>query len=151
MPKKKDKRTIGRKDKIDLPDLDLIDLDAKVDTGAYTSALHCHNFSTKKVKGKEWVCFQLLDPEHPLYNEQTYSLPVHTRRTIKNSFGSSEERFTILTTIVIFGKKRPIEMSLSNRSDLRHPVLLGRKFLRSKFVVDVNKFNLSYRLKQKPD
>ena len=35
--------TIGRRDRIDLPQLDLINLEAKVDTGAYGSALHCHH------------------------------------------------------------------------------------------------------------
>ncbi|MCB0431393.1 MAG: ATP-dependent zinc protease [Flavobacteriales bacterium] len=144
---RKPKPVIGRKDRIDLPELKLEDLDAKVDTGAYTSALHCHNLTVIDRDGAEWVRFNLLDPEHPQYNEKAYCLPVHTRRVIKNSFGTSEERITIITKVIVFGKEYPLEMSLSNRSDLKYPVLLGRKFLRSRFVVDVNKTLLSFRKK----
>ena len=35
------KQIVGRVDKIDFPKLDLFNIDAKIDTGAYTSAIHC--------------------------------------------------------------------------------------------------------------
>lgn len=147
--KPKEKQVIGRKDKIDLLKMRLSDIDAKIDTGAYTSAIHCHNIKIVEKSGKKYVSFNLLDPSHPKYNEKRYRMQLHSKKKIKNSFGNSEERCIVQTYITIFGKKYEIEFSLSDRSKMDYPVLLGRKLLKKGFVVDVSKSNLSYKQKVK--
>lgn len=143
----KAKKLIGRNDKVDLPELHLFDMDAKVDTGAYTSAIHCNKIKVVNRKGKRMLHFVLLDPAHPAYNEKAFYFQKFSRRTIKNSFGQSERRFIIKTVVEIFGRSIKTEFSLSNRGTLKFPVLLGRKFLLGRFYVDVSRFNVSYKSK----
>lgn len=136
--------TIGRTDVVDFPDLDLYGISVKIDTGAYTSSIHCQNIRTYKRWGKEYLRFNLLDPEHHAYHEKEFRFTEFNKKMVKNSFGESQERFVINAHIILFGKKLPIELSLSNRGNMRFPVLLGRKLLEKGFVVDVRKMNLSF-------
>ena len=149
MVKSGPKITIGRYDKIDLPEMNLVEIDAKIDTGADGSAIHCHHISIVKKKGKKLLHIILLDPSHPNYDNRSFYFDQYKQRTIKNSFGNSEKRFIIKTPIVIFGKERLIEFSLSYRGNLSFPILLGRKFLYRRFIVDVARSNLSYRKKKR--
>lgn len=144
------KNVIGRVERIDLPDWDLFTLDAKIDTGAFSSSLHCHHIEKFEKDGGQWVRFNLLDPEHDAYNELLMELPVSDERSVKSSNGISEERIFVETTIVLFEQKLNIELSLSNRAEMKYPILLGRKFLRKRFVVDVSRTYLSekYSLKK---
>jgi len=147
--KQSQKKVIGRKDKVDFPRMRLYDIDAKVDTGAYTSAIHCHNIKITEKDGNKYVSFNLLDPSHPQFNEKRYRMLLHSKKRIKNSFGKSEQRYIIKTTITLFGEKFEIELSLSDRSKMEYPVLLGRKLLKKRFIVDVGKTNVSYKEKNK--
>jgi hypothetical protein len=141
----KEKIIIGRKDKADFPELGLENLDIKMDTGAYTSAIHCHEIEKKKINGKEFVVFKLLDPSHSQYNEQEFSTENYREKHIKSSTGHSEKRFIIETNIFIFGNEYPIELSLSERGEMKFPILIGRKFLMKRFIVDPAKTDLSYK------
>jgi hypothetical protein len=140
------KIVIGRIEKIDLPELSIFDLDAKIDTGAYTSSLHCHKITTEKYKGKLWTQFYVLDPGHPEYEGKPYRYPVHKIKKVKSSNGMIEERVIIKLKTVFFGKKGSIQLSLANRSEMKYPVLIGRRFLSDKYIVDVSK---SYLYKPK--
>jgi hypothetical protein len=143
----KKKIIIGRKDKGDFPALGLMDVDLKIDTGAYTSAIHCHKIALKERDGKQILTFKLLDPSHPQYENKEFSTEDFKEKRVKNSFGSSEKRFVIKTNIRLFGKKYAIQLSLSKRGEMRFPILIGRKFLLGKFMVDPARYNLSYNQK----
>lgn len=151
MKNKTEKTIIGRKDRVDFPKLKLFNIDAKIDTGAYTTAIHCNNVVTKTVSSKKYVVFQLLDPSHPDYNHREIKLPLEKVKRVKNSFGQSEKRFIVKTDIVLFGERIEIEMSLSDRAKMQYPVLIGRKLLNNKFIVDVSKVNLSFKKKKKEE
>jgi len=138
------KDVIGRSDKVDLPELQLFDLDAKVDTGAYTSAIHYHHAEVIERNNVRTLHFTLLDPKHPNYNDKSFYFEDFDERTIKNSFGDSEKRYIIKTKIRLFGKEYVTELSLSDRGNLKFPILLGRKLLKKGFIVDVSRHNLSY-------
>lgn len=140
--------TIGRKDRVDLPEFNLFDIEAKVDTGAYGCALHCRKVKIDTSGAQPKLTFQLLDPSHPEYQKTTYSTEHFSDKMVKNSGGVSEHRYTIKTQLVIFKKKRVVEFSLTDRAEMKYPILLGRKFLRSKFTVDVALKDLSFQLKQ---
>jgi hypothetical protein len=60
-------------------------------------------------------------------------------RDFKSSFGETERRYCVHTTIKIGRKKIRSSVSLSNRSDMKFQVLVGRKTLLRKFLVDVSK------------
>jgi hypothetical protein len=141
----KKKLTIGRKDKADFPNLELSNIDIKIDTGAYTSAIHCHKIVIKEVDGIEILTFTLLDPTHPQYENKAFSFDSFKEKRVKNSFGSSEKRFVIKTNIRLFGKRYSIELSLSERGEMRFPILIGRKFLMGKYIVDPSKYDLSHK------
>lgn len=145
----KEKVIIGRSDRIDFPDLHMSNVEAKIDTGAFTSAIHYHRAEELEKNGKSYLHFTLLDPTHPEFNGKNFYLKDYKKRTIKNSFGESEERFIITTNIILFNKTFQAEFSLSNRGNLKFPILLGRKLLEKDFIVDVSKKNLSFKKKQR--
>lgn len=141
--KEKKLKIIGRLERIDFPEWDLFDIDAKIDTGAYTSSLHCHHIEPFSKKGRSFVRFNLLDPSHTTYNEKLLELPVHATKSIKSSNGSTEQRYIIKTIIRLLDKEFKAELSLADRSEMRYPVLLGRKLINKRFLVDVSKKYLS--------
>jgi hypothetical protein len=134
---------LGRSDRVDLPGLGLENIHAKIDTGAYTSSLHCS--SAKVVNGQ--LEFVLLDEEHPEFTGMKFKMYKFTQREVKNSSGEAELRYIIRTTIKLFNRKIRAEFSLSDREKLRFPVLLGRKILRNRFLIDVTKKDLYYNTK----
>ncbi|MBT8256557.1 MAG: RimK/LysX family protein [Bacteroidia bacterium] len=139
------KRKIGRVDKADFPLLQLYDVDIKIDTGAYTSSIHCKNV----VVEDNYLKCVFLDENQPSYHEKEFTFDEYDVRVVKSSNGQSEPRYRIQTKIVLFGKRYPIFLTLSDREEMKYPVLLGRQFLTRRFMVDINKTNLSYKLKTK--
>ena len=144
----KEKRIIGKKDKADFPTMGLNNIDIKIDTGAYTSSIHCHEIKTEIVDGIKIVKFKLLDPTHSNYNNLVLSSPIYKEKKVKSSIGKAEKRYIIKSFILLFNKKYVIELSLTNRGSMRYPVLIGRKLLNKKFLVDTSLTNLSYAHKQ---
>lgn len=140
---------IGRRDKIDLPGLEIFDIKAKVDTGAYGCALHCHHIKIIEKDGKKVLSFQVLDPSYVDFEDQIFHFEHFEDRIIRNSGGETEHRYIIKTELVIFNTKETVEFSLTNRAKMKYPVLLGRKFLTGKFLVDVQLKYLSHRQKNK--
>ena len=136
-------RILGRSDRVDLPKLGLFNVHAKVDTGAYNCSLHC---SSATVVGKHLEVV-LLDPDHPEFTGTPFVFKKFTQKMIRNSFGESELRFVIKTQIRIFERLIRAEFSLSNRGNLKFPVLLGRKILRDRFLIDVTKKDLYFNSK----
>ena len=132
---------IGRREFVDFPELKLFQLEAKIDTGAYTTALHCHSIRVNKEDNKHVLYFKLLDPVHPEYNNRTFRYEEYSKKIIKNSFGEKEERYIIKALIVIAGKRIKSSISLSDRANMKYPVLIGRKLIRGKFIVDVKKLH----------
>jgi hypothetical protein len=141
------KITIGRSDKADFPEFSLSEIDLKIDSGAYTSSIHCSKIKETSLNGKSIIRFTLLDPEHSFYNNKEFTSKDYASKIVKSSNGISEKRFRIHTEIVIFNETFPIYLTLSERKDMKFPILLGRKFLNKKFVIDTTKKNLSHKLK----
>ena len=137
-------KILGRSDRVDLPELGLSDIHAKIDTGAYTSSLHCSR--AEVINGK--LEFVLLDEEHPEFTGMKFIFEKFDRREVRNSSGEAEQRYVIKTTIRLHGRTIRAEFSLSDRDKLRFPVLLGRKILRNRFLIDVTEKDLSYNNKR---
>lgn len=137
-------KILGRSDRVDLPGLGLTNIHAKIDTGAYSCSLHCSR--AEVIDGK--LEFILLDEEHPEFTGMKFVFKKFTQREVKNSFGEAELRFVIKTTIKVHNQTINAEFSLSDRDKLRFPVLLGRKILRHRFLIDVTEKDLSFKSKQ---
>ena len=140
-------KTIGRRDYIDLPAFQLFDLPAKVDTGAYGCALHCHRMEVVEKDGSEVLRFQVLDPSHPEYQDQYFYSDSFAIKVVRSSSGIAEKRFAIKTDLSLFGKNYKVTFTLTNRKKMKYPVLIGRKFLTNRFIVDVALKNLSFDAK----
>lgn len=136
---------IGRRDYLNLPSFGLADIQAKIDTGAYGCSLHCHEIGVVKVDDKEVLRFKLLDPKHLEYQDKFNYASEFNDKIVKSSSGIAEHRYTIITEANIFNQTHIIEFSLTDRANMKYPILLGRKFLRGRFVVDVALKNLSKR------
>ncbi|MFT4970097.1 MAG: hypothetical protein ACI9O4_001849 [Chitinophagales bacterium] len=141
--------TIGRADKADFPEINLQNIKVKLDTGAYTSSIHCHDVKEVELNGEKYIEFELLDPSHPEYENKIYTVKNYFEKLIKSSNGTAEQRFVIETVISIFDEVYPIELSLSERGDMKYPILLGRKFINKRFLVNTALKNVSYKLKSK--
>jgi hypothetical protein len=141
----KPKQVIGMTDVTDLPDLGLFGVEAKVDTGAYTSALHCKD--VRLVESEQGTLLSFCIIQHSSALPQRFYSDTFTERTIRNSFGVAERRYVIKTKIVLFGRRIRAEFTLADRERMRYPILLGRKLLKNRFVVDVSQKNLSQQAK----
>jgi hypothetical protein len=139
--KQKHKIVIGRKDVADFPELGFNQVQVKIDTGAYTSSIHC---KTIQVKDNKLYCV-FLDEEHPEYSLETHCFENFKTIRVKSSNGIAQNRYEIKSYIKLFNKTYNISLSLSDRKDMRFPVLLGRKFLNPKFVVDPSMIDLSFK------
>lgn len=115
-------RLIGRTDSVDFPDLGLTDVRAKIDTGAYTSSIHCYNIKLVKEK----LVFYL--PAHKGEKRKRFVAKAFELKSIKNSFGQTEMRYVIKTRIVIFGKAFQAEFSLADREKCATPYCWGENF-----------------------
>jgi hypothetical protein len=141
------KQTLGRRELVDFPKFQLWGVEAKVDTGAYTSAIHCSNIQVQTgPDGAPRLRVQLQDPSHPNFDGTLIEFSEFSLRDIKSSNGEVQERYVIRAVLRIFGEDFDTEFSLSDRSDMKYPVLLGRLLLRhGRFLVDVARRNLSYK------
>lgn len=139
------KRIIGRKEIISLPDFGIEDVSAKIDTGADGSCIHCHHIKLVKKNGVPVLTFDLLDPSHPQYEQTTFKAKKYSVKSVKSSSGHSEKRYVIKARLEIFGELFDTEFSLTDRSKMKYPILLGKRFLRNRFVVDVAKYNVSQK------
>ena len=144
---KKQLTVIGTHDKIDLPGLGIQDLECKIDTGAFTSTIHCSKIDLVERNGEQELDFCVLDKWHPQFNDVVHTATDFSEKKVKSSNGVSESRFVVKTVAVFFGNTYPISFTLSNRKKMRFPVLIGKKFLRRKFLVDVTKKDLSFKQK----
>ncbi len=126
---------IGRKTIVQFPELGGTNVRAKIDTGAFRTAVHCESWNLISLNGKEILEVTI---EWESGKPRLLHFEKFIKRTIKNSFGQTEERYCVRTLILIRRKKINCEISFSNRSGMRYPVLLGRKTIGKKFLVDVS-------------
>ena len=134
-------KIIGREDKVDFPEFDKEDVRVKIDTGARTSSMHATRIKIVQKDNVEVLKCALLN------NRKLHTFQDFDCKTVKSSNGAVEKRYVIRTAIVLFGKTIKSEFTLTKRTSMAFPVLLGRRLLNRRFVVDVSKRNLSYKLK----
>lgn len=132
------KIVIGRLEKISFPEIGVFDIPAKVDTGAYRSSIHTQDISEDK-KAKK-LTFTLL-ADHPLSHRHAKKVTTSDYRTVTvtNSFGQSEKRYEVLFKTKIGPKIFYTKFTLSDRTQMSFPILIGRKLLNHRCIVDTSK------------
>ena len=113
------KKLIGRKDILNFPRLKLEGIEVKIDTGAYSSSIHCRDIKLGQKNGKKVITFVLLDPTHPKYHGKKFTSSTFKEKYVKSSNGVSEKRFVITTDVLIYEEKYKIELSLTERGEMR--------------------------------
>lgn len=129
---------IGSFERVSFPHFAKIgEVTAKIDTGAFSGALHCTKIRVEDTASGKILHFSPFD--HP---EIEVSADNFSVQYVKSSNGTSEARYFITTEISMQGKTYPIFLSLADRSEMKWPMLIGRRFLKdNRFLVDVNKSN----------
>lgn len=130
-----EKTVVGRAVPVHFMDFDIADIPAKVDTGAYRSAVHVSNVKLSE-DGKQ-LTFKLLGG-HPVFKKLARGITVSDFNEvfITNSFGHREKRYEVKLKVKIAGNTFKTAFSLANREKMVFPILLGRKLLNRRFLVD---------------
>jgi hypothetical protein len=132
---------VGWKEHVRFPKLRLGPIVAKIDTGARTAALHA---DVIEVSGRR-VRFVIIDDEG---RKRIYRAPLVGHKRVKSSNGATEVRAVIRATLELGGKSIKAEITLTDRTDMGVPMLLGRATIKGHFVVNPAKtFLLSRKRK----
>ena len=147
---KVEKRVIGWREWVGLPELGVSHIKAKVDTGARTSALHAFDVLPFMRRGEPWVRFAI----HPTQRDDTLIVPceskVADRRFVTNSGGQREKRYVIETMLRVGDGEWPIELTLTNRDEMGFRMLIGRNAMHRRLIVDPSlSFQSSKRRKKR--
>lgn len=133
------KITAGWREWVELPELGIKAVKAKLDTGARTSALHVEGLETFRRDGVDMARFVVHPVQRGNSVEVACEAEVIDRRRITDSGGHRENRCVIRTVVRLNGIEWPIELTLAARDTMRFRMLLGRTAMRGRVVVDPSK------------
>lgn len=128
-----------------MPDLVIREIKAKVDTGADNSSLHAFNIERYEEDGVPMVRFEVHPHQRKRKPSQTCTAEVVGERKVKNPGGRTELRPVIRTRLIIAGKEITALINLTTRDEMTFRMLLGRRTIRSHFVVDPGRSYLGGR------
>ena len=145
---KKTRLTIGWREWVSLPELGIEHIKAKIDTGARTSALHAFSVRAFTKQGKKMVRFKI----HPYQRQKDVVVecvaPVLDKRWVTDSGGHREQRYVIESSVKLGDQVWPIELTLTNRENMKFRMLLGRTAMKGKLIVNPGR---SYLVGKKPE
>ncbi len=110
---------------------------AKIDTGAYRSSIHASDIKVIEKNGKEILRFSLLG--HPVFTKRrTLETRSFNVRKVRSSNGQISVRYEITLKIRLGYKIFLTPFTVVDRSNNIFPILVGRKALNKRFLVDPN-------------
>jgi len=114
-----------------------MEMEARVDTGAETTAVHAENIQLLEKEGKRYVRFTLQDGS----TESQVAMEEPLRRTVlvKQAAGEPDKRYVVRMWLKLGEMRSRVEVTLSDREDFEYPLLLGRNFLVDLAIVDVSR------------
>lgn len=107
---------------------------AKVDTGADSSSIWASNIA---INAKNQLEFCLFGPESPFYTGEKLVFDDYKVQRVRSSTGQVTVRYRVSLPIVAVGKRIKASFTLYDRSSNNFPILIGRKTLKNRFLVDV--------------
>ena len=126
---------VGWREWVGLPDLGVTAIKAKVDTGARSSSLHAWDVESFERDGEEWLQFAIRPLQHAEDVVVTEAVSAGERE-VRSSNGEVELRYAVRTTVRLLGRLYRTELTLSRRDEMGFRMLLGRRALRNRFLVD---------------
>lgn len=131
---------IGTTEYIYLPEVSDDPLPAKIDTGADGSAI----WASSVVEKDGMLSYILFSPQSAFYTGTVVETEDYKVVSVKNSFGEKEHRYRVKLRIKIARKVYKSSFTLADRSHSRFPILLGKRFLKDRYLVDVARHNIMY-------
>lgn len=128
--------TVGWREYVSLPGLDLHQLKAKIDTGARTSCLHAFSLEPYQKQQTRWIRFGIHPKQNDVQVTQYCDAEIVDQRLVSDSGGHKELRYVICTELVMGKQQWPIEMTLTNRDTMRFRILIGRTAMKNRMMVD---------------
>jgi len=130
---KRQKRVVGWKEHAALPDLKIKDVIAKMDTGANLASIDASEIKYSTKSGVKHVNFKVMKRNNTV---RKTSAPLAGFKRIKSSNGDVERRPYIKTTLLVDGIAKKIELTLTDRGPMDYTMLIGRKALGRRWVVN---------------
>jgi hypothetical protein len=131
----KDFYLLGWREVAHLPELGIEDIKCKIDTGAKTSALHAFFVEPFIKDGIKMLRFGIHPDQDDTKNEIICETEIFDQRIVTSSNGERDLRYVIKTQIIIGGRVKDIEITLTNRDNMRFRMLLGREAMGDDFIV----------------
>ena len=125
----------GWREWVQLPDIGVPWIKAKLDTGAQTSSLHASGITPFERDGEEWVRFRVRPWQDSTEDEVVVELPILDRREVRSSNGHVQERIVVRMRLVLLDRTIKTDVTLTNRSAMGFRMLIGRRALRRGFDV----------------
>lgn len=125
-------KVLGYVEEVAIPSFKIDSVIAKVDTGAFSGALHCTNIAISG-DGKV-LSFDPLGRSGSRVHLEEFET-----RTVRSASGHEEQRYLVPVVLQIDGEEYATMIGLTDRSDMGYEMLLGRRFLREHhMIVDVS-------------
>ena len=137
--RRKEPVSIGWRERVSLPDLEVEGIKVKIDSGAQTSSIHAFRPRFSQRDDGEWVSFEIHPRRRSRKDAVRVSAKVLTHRWIRSSNGKRELRPVIMTTMSLGGAVFKAEMTLANRHLMAYQMILGRSAMRGRFMADPSK------------
>lgn len=112
-------------------------VESRIDTGADTTSIHAEDIQLVEKDGKRYVRFVLIDAVNG--EELQQELRLRRRVLIKQNDGPYDRRYVVRMWVTLGKTKSRIDVNLSDRSDFKYPMLIGRNFLTDSMIVDVSR------------
>ncbi len=128
--------SIGWREWVALPDWGVGHIKAKIDTGARTSALHAFDIEPFEQDGTAWARFAIHPWQDSSEDVVVVEAPLLGQRSVRSSSGTALSRPVVSTTMRLAEHDVPIEVTLTRRDEMGFRMLVGRRALRRRFVVD---------------
>ena len=131
--KKREKRIVGWKEHVALPDLKVKSVIAKIDTGANVASIDASEIKIVKRQGVKYVNFKVMKRNNTV---RKTTAPLAGYKRIKSSNGDVERRPYIKTTLLMDGISKKIELTLTDRGPMDYTMLIGKKALGRRWLVN---------------
>lgn len=131
-----DRLVVGWRERLELPQLGIGLLRAKLDTGARSSSLHVDTLESFQREGVVWLRFTVSGRHRQQVPAMLCEAPALDRRTVTDTGGRSAARWFIRSDVLLGGQRFAIDINLTDRRHMLFPMLLGRSALHGRFAVD---------------
>ncbi len=139
----------GWREYVHLPELGIGPLRAKLDTGARSAALHAENITVYVKNRQPRIRFDV-PAETGSRRVKRCDLALADARRVKNTGGISELRHVVETQISLGGNVWVSHITLTDRTDMGVPMLLGRTTIKNRFVIHPGRSFMLTRAQARP-